>query len=513
MKPNAPPIHSAAGHRWLVLAIVSVALLLIVIDMTVLYTALPRLTHDLAATAAEKLWIVNAYPLVVAGLLPGAGTLGDRVGHKRLFLIGLVVFGVASACAAYAPSPALLIAARALLAVGAALMMPATLSIIRHTFEDDAERSFAIGVWAAVASGGAALGPVVGGVLLEYFWWGSVFLINVPIVLLALPLAWWLIPARPGDARRAWDAVASLQIMAGLIALAYAIKALGQRGTAWVEVTLAVALGVGFMCLFLRRQRRAVAPLIDFALFRNRRFSAGVAAAIVAAVALIGMELVFAQRLQLVAGLSPLQAAWLILPIPLAAFVAAPLAGLALRWVDAGRLMALALAVAAIGTLGLLLSFDGALPLLIASLTLIGLGLGATMTGASSTILLNAPPERAGMAASIEEVSYELGAAIGVALLGSILSAVYAVSLRLPVGLEVSDRAHDSLDEALLAAETLAPEMATTLTMLARTAFDEAFVIVLAVVTALLGIAAAAILLTRRGSGGAVECAAEAPRC
>ncbi|MFA5538530.1 MAG: MFS transporter, partial [Gemmobacter sp.] len=167
-------------NRWLVLAIVSSALFLIVIDMTVLYTALPRLTLDLDATASEKLWIVNAYPLVVAGLLPGLGTLGDRLGHKRLFMAGLVVFGAASLAAAFSPSPAALIAARVALAVGAAMMMPATLSIIRLTFTDEAERAFAIGIWAAVASGGAALGPVIGGLLLEWFWWGSVFLINVP---------------------------------------------------------------------------------------------------------------------------------------------------------------------------------------------------------------------------------------------------------------------------------------------------------------------------------------------
>ncbi len=186
-EPNA--VATAAPGRWLVLAIVSSALLLIVVDMTVLYTALPRLTHELQVNASEKLWIVNIYALVVSGLLLGMGTLGDRLGHKRLFMAGLVVFGVASLAAAYSPGAATLIAARALLAVGAAMMMPATLSILRLTFADERERAIAIGVWASVASGGAAIGPVVGGVLLEHFWWGSVFLINVPIVLLALPLA------------------------------------------------------------------------------------------------------------------------------------------------------------------------------------------------------------------------------------------------------------------------------------------------------------------------------------
>src|SRR5690606_8520698 len=203
--PVQGSILMADQNRWLVLAIVSSALFLIVIDMTVLYTALPTLTLELAATASEKLWSGNAYPLVVAGLLPGLGTLGDRLGHKQMFLAGLSVFGLASLAAAFSPTPAMLISARVLLAVGAAMMMPATLSLIRLTFTDEKERAFAIGIWAAVASGGAALGPVVGGVLLEWFWWGSVFLINVPVVILALIFGALMLERRPGNPDSPWD--------------------------------------------------------------------------------------------------------------------------------------------------------------------------------------------------------------------------------------------------------------------------------------------------------------------
>ena len=177
-----------SNNKWLVLVVVSTALFLISIDMTVLYTALPRLTHDLAADNSQKLWIVDTFPLVMAGLLPTMGVLGDRIGHRRTFLWGLIAFASASLIAAYAPSASVLIAARAFLAVGASMMMPATLSLLRLTFTTDKERGQAIGVWAAVFSGGVAIGPLIGGALLSYFWWGSVFLINVPVVVMALGL-------------------------------------------------------------------------------------------------------------------------------------------------------------------------------------------------------------------------------------------------------------------------------------------------------------------------------------
>ncbi|SHJ37673.1 MFS transporter, DHA2 family, multidrug resistance protein [Aureimonas altamirensis DSM 21988] len=476
----------ATGNRWLVLAIVSSALFLIVVDMTVLYTALPRLTHDLAASASQKLWIVNAYPLVVAGLLPGLGTLGDRLGHRRLFLSGLIVFGIASLCAAYSPTPEALIAARALLAVGAAMMMPATLSIIRLTFTDDDERSFAIGIWAAVASGGAAFGPVIGGVMLEYFWWGSVFLINVPVVAVAFVLGYLMVPARRGDSSRKWDIVASAQIMVALIALAFAIKEAGRREATWEAVVAGAVVGVVAMALFVRRQRRSPAPLIDFSLFRIPRFSAGVATAMATAAALVGIELILSQRLQLVLGYSPLQAGLLILPIPAAAFIAGPLAGLALPKLGADRTLWLSLGVAGLGLALYIFSFGGAASIWLGALAVMGFGIGAAMTAASSTIMMSAPESRAGMAASVEEVSYELGGAIGVAMIGSLMSLVYTASLALPQGLTGDMTVMDSLDEALIAAELLPAGEAEILAALARSAFDNAYLAVAAMVTFLL---------------------------
>ncbi|MEH2535165.1 DHA2 family multidrug resistance protein-like MFS transporter [Bradyrhizobium sp. AZCC 1588] len=479
-------IVMALANRWLVLAIVSSALLLIVIDMTVLYTALPRLTHDLGASATEKLWIVNAYPLVVAGLVPGLGTLGDRLGHRKLFIGGLVVFGLASLVAAYAWAPSILIAARVLLAIGAAMMMPATLSIIRLTFIDERERSLAIGIWAAVASGGAAFGPIVGGLVLEYFWWGSVFLINVPIVLVALVLGGFVIPASGGRTDRPWDLIASLQILTGLVGVVYAIKELSKPVSSSGSVAAASLIGVVALVLFVRRQNGSAHPLIDFTLFRDRRFSAGVATALIASLALVGVELVVSQRLQLVLGLSPLEAGLFILPIPLAAFIGGPLTGIALpRW-DGEAILWSAILVAAIGLAGYLFLHDAAEIYQVASLAGLGIGAGAAMTAASSMIMLSAPADRAGMAASVEEVSYELGGSLGIAILGSLMSAVYSASLILPVSLGASDIAYDGLDQALMVAEQLQGPTAEDLRALARSAFDRAFVVVIGVATAIL---------------------------
>ncbi|QLF95118.1 MFS transporter [Pseudomonas sp. ABC1] len=475
-----------ASRKWLVLGVISSALLLIVIDMTVLYTALPRLTHDLGASASQKLWIVNIYGLVVSGLLLGMGALGDRFGHKRLFISGLVVFGVASLWAAYSASPAMLIVARALLAVGAAMMMPATLSIIRLTFEDERERALAIGVWASVASGGAALGPLLGGLLLEYFWWGSVFLINVPIVLVALPLGMALIAVEPVKGDRVWDWRGSLQIMFGLIAVAFAIKELARREASVLGALVALLLGVGLIHWFVRRQRRSHDPMIDFSIFSNRRFSSAVIAALVAAAALIGMELAFTQRLQLVLGMSPLQAGLFMLPLPLGAFVAGPLAGWFLPRVGAERLLVAALLLSGVAMLAYLFGYDAHRGLQVFYLAVLGVGLGAVMTAASSTIMQSVPASRAGMAASIEEVSYELGGAIGVTLMGSVLTAVYGLALVLPQGAELPAMVRDSLDEAMLAAEGLTPESAEALVVAGKQAFDLAFATVLALSAALL---------------------------
>lgn len=482
-----------ANNRWLILAIITSTLFLIIVDMTVLYTALPRLTQALDATASEKLWIVNAYPLVVAGLLPGAGMLSDRLGHKRLFMAGLPVFALASLCAAFSPSSELLIASRAFLAIGAAMMMPATLSIVRHVFTDERERALAIGIWAAVASGAAALGPVVGGVLLEYFWWGSVFLVNVPIVLIVIPFAWKLIPDRGGNPDRPCDLLGSAQIMFGLVGVIYALKELSKPVSSMPALLIAAAVGVLFLTLFTRRQKKAAHPMIDFSLFRNPAFSSGVAVAIISMIALIGVELVLTQRLQLVLGLTPLMAALFILPIPVASALAGPLAGMMLPRFGERRIMVGGFILTALGISSLALWFESNIAVQLLSLFVLGFGIGGAITAASTAIMLNAPEEKAGMVAAIEDVSWEMGGVLGVTLLGGMMSAVYSRSLVLPANLSAGDLAYDSLDEALRIADGMSQTDATLLTQLARTAFDQAFLAVL--ISAAILIAATVLVL------------------
>lgn len=486
-----------SSFRWIILAVISSALLLVVIDMTVLYTALPRLTQDLQATATQKLWIVNAYPLTMAGLLISMGVLNDRYGARRFFNIGLVIFGIASVAAAFSVSPEMLIASRAVLAVGAAAMMPATMAIVRNVFDDPAERSMAIGIWSAVASGGAALGPVLGGVLLEYFWWGSVFLINVPIVLLVFLLSLKLIPSIPGDNTRVFNLTAALQILVGLTALIYAMKEFSKSSPQLSIALLSGVTGVVMTALFVRQQQRAANPILDLALFSNRYFSAGVIAAMVSVACVIGVELAVTQRLQLILSMSPLKAGLFILPLPLASFCAGPLVGWLVPFIGSFRAIVVSLLVSAAG-LGLyMVVYDDALWLTVVALAITGAGLGGAMTAASTAIILNSPGNSSGTAASIEGVAFEFGGAVGVTLLGGLLSAMYAYDMSaIP---DLPALAQDSIDGAIMAAQSLTTDEGNIVLGLAEVAFTHGFIAVIGISIALLLLTCVALgICTRR---------------
>ncbi|MFB2597289.1 MFS transporter [Herbiconiux sp. P17] len=417
----------SAQRRWILLATVSAGLLLITLDNSILYTALPTLTRELGATATESLWIINAYPLVMAGLLLGAGTLGDRVGHTRMFVIGLAVFGTASLVAAFSPSALVLILARGLLAVGAAAMMPATLALIRLAFADQRERNLAIAVWGSVAIVGAALGPIAGGLLLEWFWWGSVFLVNVPIVVIALVATLLVAPRTAPDRSRRWDLLSSVQALVGLAALVVALKELTKPGTSWPVAGVALVLAVVAFGFFTRRQRRLEHPLLDLAIFRDPVLVAGVVVAGVSLFAVAGVELVTAQRFQVVEGFTPLQAGFLVASLAVGSLPTSLLGGAILHRTGPRPLIVGGLGIATVGAVASLFLLPAGWGWLIVGLVVAGAGLGFVMACASSVIMSRVPAHRAGMASSVEEVSYELGSLVAVAVLGSVVTSAYGV--------------------------------------------------------------------------------------
>lgn len=460
-------------NPWLVLAVVSTGLFLVGIDMTVLNVALPVLAHELDATTSDKLWMVNAYSLVLAGLLPGFGTLSDRIGHRKMFVAGLAVFGASSALAAFSPNAAVLIGARGVLAVGAAMMLPATISIVRVVFVRDDERAVAIGVWGSVSAGATALGPILGGFLLEHFWWGSVFLINVPVVLATLLCTFIAIPPLTGNPKRHWDAPTSAVLTIALIALLYALKAVLKVEIRWIEAATALIVGVVFFHWFICRQRRLPSPLVDFTLFRRRQFTIGTVGALVASFVMIGLQYVLSQEMQLVRAFTPLQAGLYLLPIAVGAFVAGPALGSVLFRVGIERMMATATATAALG-MALYACLDSQSHLLwqVTTLAMIGIGLGGVMSVSSTSIMIGAPDDKAGMAGALEGISYELGGTLGVAVMGSVIASVYTRTFDPPIDAGLPPSAWDSLDQTLIATANLRETLVQPVVDAGRAAFS-----------------------------------------
>lgn len=461
--------------RWIVLGVVSLALLMLMIDITVLYTVIPSLSDALRLSAAERLWIINTYALVVAGLLPLCGQLSDKFGPRPLLMVGLAVFGLASLAAAFSPSAWVLISSRAALAVGAALMMPATLSVVRILFDDPKERAIAIGVWTAVAGGGAAFGPIAGGLLLEHFWWGAVFLVNVPMVLLALPLTSWLMPKVGGDVSITIDLKSAIQAMVGLVASIAFIKNLFSSDPHPLKLLLLGVVGALFLFYFVTRQRQLSRPMIDFGLLRDPLICWGVVAAIAAYVVVIGVEFAVSQRLQLVQGLSPLDAGMALLPIFLAMMFCGPLAALLTNRLGVLNTIGAAFIFAALGVLAAA-AFSTSMPATLVALAVIGAGEAIGATAASIAIIQNVAKSKAGMAASIEQVSYELGGTLGFALLGGLLGGLYSLRLVLPEAENATAGAMDTFEGTRALAATLSPELQTATLEAAVGAFDSAFI-------------------------------------
>ena len=471
-------------------------------DLTVLNLAVPHLSADLKPSSSQLLWIVDIYGFLVAGSLITMGTLGDRIGRRRLLLIGAAAFGAASILAAFSTSAEMLIATRALLGIAGATLAPSTLSLIRNMFLDPAQRTMAIGVWVTSYSVGGAIGPLLGGIMLEYFWWGSVFLLGVPIMVLLLVLGPVLLPEfRDPEAGRL-DLLSAAESLAAVLLVIYGLKKLAEDGLGWPPV-LSIVAGLGVGLLFVRRQRKLADPLIDLRLFQDPAFSASLATYTLGTLVAFGVYIFIAQYLQLVLGLSPLQAGLATVP-SMAAFIVGSMVvpGISRR-VRPAYLMGAGMVIAAIG-FGLLTQVDRAagLTVLITGSIIYSVGISPVVILATDLIVGSAPVERAGAASAISETSSELGGALGIAIFGSIGTAVYRLAMwdAVPgsVPPQAMEAARSTLGGAVAVASQLPGQLRAELLGSARAAFTQAFELTAAICAAVSLLTAIGVLLLLR---------------
>ncbi|WP_435109845.1 MFS transporter [Nocardiopsis synnemataformans] len=470
---DGPPTRASA-REWTGLAVLALPTTLLTLDITVLNLALPHLSADLGPSSTQQLWIIDVYGFMIAAFLITMGTLGDRVGRRRLLMLGAASFGVASVVAAYATTPAMLIAARSALGIAGATLMPSTLALISNMFHDVRQRGMAIGVWATCFSVGAAAGPLVGGLLLEYFWWGSVFLLGVPVMVLLLVCAPLLLPEYRDPQAGRLDLTSVLLSLVAILAFIYGLKEMAAYGVR-PQYLAALAASLAFGALFVRRQRRLAHPLLDLALFSDRAFRSALVVLLLGLAALGGLYLLVSQYLQLVQGLSPLQAGLWLLPSALGTVTASLLAPVLARRIRPGHVLGASMALSALGCVLLTQVPHTDLLLAMTGFTLFYIGTGPLTVLATDLVVGSAPPERAGSASSMSETSMEIGFALGIAALGSMGTAVYRSELEhgAPGGLptEAAGTSADSLAGAYSTAERLDSELGRQLIDAAAPAF------------------------------------------
>jgi DHA2 family multidrug resistance protein-like MFS transporter len=499
----------ATRREWVGLAVLALPCILYSMDLTVLNLAVPLLTADLKPSASQLLWIVDIYGFLLAGALMTMGALGDRIGRRRLLMIGAGVFGLTSVLAAFAPTSGWLIASRALLGLAAATLAPSTLSLIRNMFLDAKERTAAIGIWAASFSFGAALGPLIGGVLLERYWWGSVFLIAVPVMALLLILGPRLLPEfRDPNAGR-MDIPSAALSLAAVLAVIYGVKRIAETGN--VSLTHSAVIMAGFVlgAMFVFRQQRLKDPLIDLAMLRTRVIVTSLTINIMALFIAFGFFLFLAQYFQLVLGMGPLEAGLWSAPSGIAFAAGSVIVPRLAHRFRPAYVLAAGFIVAAAG-LGLLTYSigGGGMPLFMTGYIVFCLGLSPMGTLTTDIIIGSAPPERAGAASGISETGFELGGSLGIAVMGSVVTAIYrtAMDRTMPAGLPVETRdvAQDTIGGAVASARELPGTQGEALLSVAHDAFTQAFVWSSAICVALaivMAFASIGFLRTARAGG------------
>jgi DHA2 family multidrug resistance protein-like MFS transporter len=521
--PSAPP--KAGRKEWIGLGVIALPCLLYSMDLTVLNLAVPHITADLRPSATQLLWIVDIYGFMIAGALITMGTLGDRIGRRKLLLIGAVAFGLASILAAFATSAETLILARAVLGLAAATLAPSTLSLISNMFRDPAERTFAIGIWISSFSAGGAVGPLVGGLLLTWFWWGSVFLVAVPIMIALLAVGPWLLPEYKDESAGRMDLVSAALSLVAVLSIIYGVKHAAVSGLDH-QAAGPIAVGLLVAYLFARRQVTLKDPLIDLNLFRKLSFSASLGINILGFFAAFGIFMLTAQYMQLVLGLPPLEAGLWTAPSAIGFIAGSMLAPRFVAKMRPAYVMAIGYCVTAVGFLLMAYSTTNAsLPLLVAAYLIMSFGLAPIFTLSTDLIVGSVPPERAGVASGLAETSSELGGALGIAVLGSIVTALYAGGMAsadlAPLDDSAARAARETIGAAVAEASALGSSAGDQILAAARSAYSFSFQvvsIVCAAVSLLAALTAALVLGRMKGNGpdgGALctdsGCAEQAP--
>jgi len=474
----------AGGREWVGLGVLALPTLLVTMDLSVLFLAVPKLARDLHPSSSELLWITDVYGLMIAASLITMGTIGDRIGRRRLLLIGGGIFALASLLAAFSTSPGMLIGARGLLGVAGATLAPSALALIRNMFDDPDQRQLAIAIWISCFAAGAAIGPLLGGALLQHFWWGSVFLVNVPVMALLLAGGPSLLPESRDPNPGTIDLRSVVISFASLLAIVYGATRMAEHGAGPAAVGLVIT-GALIGAAFVRHQQRLDYPLVDVRLFRLPYFSAAFAAMFVSVFVIAGTDLFIAQYIQLVHGVSPFITGLWLLPGIIGLIVGSMVAPVVARALRPGVVIAGGLVIATVGAIVLgELSDTSSLGVLVAGTTLLGLGIGPIGALGTDILVGAAPPARAGAASAVSETATELGGALGIALLGSLGTAVYRSTLsgKLPAAVSPSTAAvsKSTLGGAVDAATHLHPHLGAALSHAARIAFTHGFVVVAA---------------------------------